>query len=803
MKSADMLWIVVLVALQSVSITESLSSFKPKLSDYKTHHCSRTCKENEQPRTCEYDFYLEYYYTLTQACYNCPFNVTDCYRPHCIPADGVSRGILTVNRMLPGPAIHVCEGDTVIVNVENMMEGGEGTAIHWHGVLQEGSPHMDGVSMLTQCPIHTHTRFQYNRFYDYDLPEHSIVVNDWLAEMSSTRFAGHHHAMTDHAPHSILINGHGTLREFDKKSSGSKHSMHGTHKTDDGTSQESTDSPDHSQHTDMHSQKPNTDTHSGMSHTMPSSMTHTVNSGMPHTVDSGMTHTMEMNSMHVSMPAMSHDGMNMPMSMTSIPDTSNHENDLTTTKKPDPDHSGMHGNMNTHAHTPDQKNTSSDDDDNNNSKIFTPHAIFYVTHGKRYRFRLISNGVNNCPIHFSIDNHTLTLIASDGSPFQATQVESLNIFAGERYDFIVNAYNKVGNYWIRTRGLADCGEGHKEARQTAILRYSGASDELPSESTDYKSGERKGRKLNPLNQGPGDERITVAQLNSALPNDVSLLPVPNKRFYLALDFNLVQNYRFHDPNYYPLSNMISEGHGMHGVHAHHMFTPQINHITYYKPPSPPLSQFKHVEKYFCNEDELKEDCTKELCECTHRVKVNIGEVIELILVDEGKHLNNNHPMHLHGHNFRVVAMEKLNESVSVEYVKMLDQMGMIRRKLTRAVRKDTVTVPDGGFTILRFQATNPGFWLFHCHIAFHMEMGMGMLFQVGEPEDMVKTPKNFPRCGDFTPETESHADDVPNCKPPLTSGAQQKNRQVVTMPPFSVLSFVTLLLNVKAFNVFD
>lgn len=283
--------------------------------------------------------------------------------------------------------------------------------------------------------------------------------------------------------------------------------MHGGHKTDDGTSQESTDSPDHSQHADMHSKKPNTDTHSGMSHTIGSSMTHTVQSGMPHTVDSGMphtmgtgmphtmdsgmSHTMEMNSMHVSMPAMSHEGMNMPMSMTSIPDTSNHEQDLTTTKKPDPEHTGMHNNMNTH--TTDQNNTSSDDDDNNNSKIFTPHAIFYVTHGKRYRFRLISNGVNNCPIHFSIDNHTLTLIASDGSPFQATQVESLNIFAGERYDFIVNAYNKVGNYWIRTRGLADCGEGHNEARQTAILRYTGASDELPSESTDYKSGERKGR----------------------------------------------------------------------------------------------------------------------------------------------------------------------------------------------------------------------------------------------------------------------------------------------------------------------
>jgi hypothetical protein len=32
----------------------------------------------------------------------------------------------------------------------------------------------------------------------------------------------------------------------------------------------------------------------------------------------------------------------------------------------------------------------------------------------------------------------------------------------------------------------------------------------------------------------------------------------------------------------------------------------------------------------------------------------------MVLVDEGKHMDNNHPMHMHGYNFRVVAMEKVN-----------------------------------------------------------------------------------------------------------------------------------------------
>jgi hypothetical protein len=42
-----------------------------------------------------------------------------------------------------------------------------------------------------------------------------------------------------------------------------------------------------------------------------------------------------------------------------------------------------------------------------------------------------------------------------------------------------------------------------------------------------------------------------------------------------------------------------------------------------------------------------------------------------------------------------------------------------------------------------------GFWFFHCHIEFHMNIGMGLLIQVGNPNDMPKVPKNFPKCGNW------------------------------------------------------
>lgn len=44
---------------------------------------------------------------MSKACYNCPSNKSDCYRPHCVTGDGMKRTITTVNRMIPGPSIEV------------------------------------------------------------------------------------------------------------------------------------------------------------------------------------------------------------------------------------------------------------------------------------------------------------------------------------------------------------------------------------------------------------------------------------------------------------------------------------------------------------------------------------------------------------------------------------------------------------------------------------------------------------------------------------------------------------------------
>jgi FtsP/CotA-like multicopper oxidase with cupredoxin domain len=62
-----------------------------------------------------------------------------------------------------------------------------------------------------------------------------------------------------------------------------------------------------------------------------------------------------------------------------------------------------------------------------------------------------------------------------------------------------------------------------------------------------------------------------------------------------------------------------------------------------------------------------------------------------------------HPMHLHGHYFRVVGVDG--------------------QRFKGAIR-DTVLVPVGGQVTIQFDANNPGTWAFHCHHLYHMNSGM-------------------------------------------------------------------------------
>ncbi|WVQ79588.1 hypothetical protein IAT38_001688 [Cryptococcus sp. DSM 104549] len=74
--------------------------------------------------------------------------------------DGYEREVYSINGVFPAPLIEANTGDTIIVHVTNDLD--EGQSIHWHGMYQNGTVHMDGVPGITQCPIPAGSSFTYN-----------------------------------------------------------------------------------------------------------------------------------------------------------------------------------------------------------------------------------------------------------------------------------------------------------------------------------------------------------------------------------------------------------------------------------------------------------------------------------------------------------------------------------------------------------------------------------------------------------------------------------------------------------------
>jgi FtsP/CotA-like multicopper oxidase with cupredoxin domain len=62
---------------------------------------------------------------------------------------GVTVDAYAYNGQIPGPRIHIRQGDRVRINVQNRLP--EETTIHWHGLILPNA--MDGPAEITQAPI--------------------------------------------------------------------------------------------------------------------------------------------------------------------------------------------------------------------------------------------------------------------------------------------------------------------------------------------------------------------------------------------------------------------------------------------------------------------------------------------------------------------------------------------------------------------------------------------------------------------------------------------------------------------------
>ena len=231
-------------------------------------------------------------------------------------------------------------------------------------------------------------------------------------------------------------------------------------------------------------------------------------------------------------------------------------------------------------------------------------------------------------------------------------------------------------------------------------------------------------------------------------NEILSREKPDKTFYLGLDLIPKEDPRFHPAGFHSHKKLQVENNV---TFEGSLYSPQINNISLKLPPVPLLLQEDEIDpSLFCDHHDLGKapNCTKKWCHCLHILCADVGDIVELFFIDEGVAFDVSHNMHLHGHGFYVLGMERFakvpthfgtqrgfGNSVNVMKIKQLNEGGRIKRNLDSPPFKDTISVPDGGYTLARFKAM-PGYWLLHCHMSWHSHLGMAVILKV-ENGDVV------------------------------------------------------------------
>ena len=254
-----------------------------------------------------------------------------------------------------------------------------------------------------------------------------------------------------------------------------------------------------------------------------------------------------------------------------------------------------------------------------------PLEVFKVQKGQMYRFRVISAG-NLYPFRISIDEHSLTVVASDGFELQEQTVESFIINPGERFDFIIDANRDVGNYWIRAKTL----EVDVNHTAEAILRYDSAPPEDPA---------TRQRQC-----AAGDECVVV---------NCPFTYYPTGSYTRCLNFGDLKSKTNDDPAPPYIPGRFKEYFLNFAFPGHSGWTPgSINGHAFEFPTVSALTQPKELNS-ICS----TANCgPTKVCKCTYSLDLNHGDTIQMVFTNMGSGKGWSHPVHMHGHSFYVLKM---------------------------------------------------------------------------------------------------------------------------------------------------
>lgn len=110
---------------------------------------------------------------------------------------------------------------------------------------------------------------------------------------------------------------------------------------------------------------------------------------------------------------------------------------------------------------------------------------------------------------------------------------------------------------------------------------------------------------------------------------------------------------------------------------------------------------------------------------SHVIELNEANMWEYLIIQSSFPVS--HPIHLHGHDFFILAQGTGSYDSSQLTVS------------TNPPRRDVALLPPAGHMVLAFKADNPGAWLMHCHIGWHTNMGLALQFveQYSVARDLV------------------------------------------------------------------
>ncbi|XP_061193764.1 uncharacterized protein LOC133201995 [Saccostrea echinata] len=589
-----------------------------------------------------------------------------------VTADGNYKFMYSINKQFPAPTIVVDENQKVKVRIHNDLVN-EAVTFHWHGMFQKETPWMDGVSMLTQCPILPGQTFTY----------------EFIASPRGTHwYHSHHGAMRTSGLAGALI-------------------------------------------------------------VLPRQKTERYD--IPKVANDVVLMVQEWNSKMSDAQLVNIQKWYM-LSFSQNLDTDN----CVTTKR------NYDGTISTLAEPYNNAlvngKTRYFSEQYSERQRLLPLEVFNISSNTYNRFRLINSGMTGS-FRISIDSHKLLLIASDGVDLVPVEIDFLIINPGETYDVILYANSIAGNYWIRVETTVVMDVHFNPIQQNvsfAQLHYKEADDELP------KSEERKCSVIEPCVMAncqwspdsmariePSVKCLSIADLKassiSRMLNPVSIPDSPDDFQEIFLNFHFTGN----------------------GVKR---ARPAVNAIHYKSPPTPLLISPDIVKdkSIVCNNEHM-ENCG-EYCQCTHVVKLETKKTTQLVLIAEnGLQTGTSHPVHLHGNRFQVLKIGHAVLNKTTGFVQDANQDIQFSQNFSKAKwrdstwrngnvpdlkienppLKDTVVVPNRGYVVVRLQTDNPGFWLLHCHLETHMNIGMAVVLQVGELYEMPELPSHFPKCSNF------------------------------------------------------